>query len=189
MEAALASQPDERGGPDRRTSRRGRWAAVAMATGALALTAACGPYGGTSTAASSAPAATGSATGALATAPSSFGTIVVDDRGRTVYDFANDTGGTSTCTGGCAAIWPPVVAPDPLPGSLPGLSGPLGSTTRSDGTRQLTIAGHPLYTYSGDDAPGQTTGQGVNLNGGVWTVVSPAGSPVTAGAAPAGGDY
>ncbi|HEV7626309.1 MAG TPA: hypothetical protein VGO89_07420, partial [Streptomyces sp.] len=40
-------------------------------------------------------------------------------------------------------------------------------------------AGHPLYTFSGDSAPGQTKGQGINLNGGVWTVVTPAGAPDT----------
>jgi predicted lipoprotein with Yx(FWY)xxD motif len=181
METAPVSQP----GP----TRRGRWAALSIAAGAVAFTAACGPYGGTSTTASSAPVPSGSGAATLTTTATPLGTILVDSRGRTVYDFANDTGSASTCTGGCAAIWPPVVAPDRLPASLPGLSGPLGSTTLSDGSRQLTIAGHPLYTFSGDSAPGQTRGQGVNLNGGIWTVVSPAGSPVAGNPASAPGSY
>jgi predicted lipoprotein with Yx(FWY)xxD motif len=61
---------------------------------------------------------------------------------------------------------------------LPGVSGALGSTTRSDGTEQLTVGGHPVYTFQGDSAPGQTNGQGITIDGGLWTVVSPAGAPV-----------
>jgi predicted lipoprotein with Yx(FWY)xxD motif len=57
------------------------------------------------------------------------------------------------------------------------VSGTLGTTTRSDGSHQLSVAGHPVYTFSGDSAPGQTNGQGINLNGGLWTVVSPSGAP------------
>jgi predicted lipoprotein with Yx(FWY)xxD motif len=126
---------------------------------------------------------------ALGTASTKLGTILVDGRGETVYDFANDTGTRSTCNGACAATWRPVVAPDPLPGSLPGVTGQLGSTTRDDGSKQLTIAGHPLYTFSGDSRPGQTNGQGITLNGGLWNVVSPSGSPVTRDAAPSAPTY
>jgi peptide/nickel transport system substrate-binding protein len=68
-----------------------------------------------------------------------------------------------------------------------------GTTTRSDGSHQLTVAGHPVYTFAGDTSPGQTKGQGITLNGGLWTVVSPSGSPDTkpAGAATpvSGGGY
>ncbi|WP_166658948.1 hypothetical protein [Kribbella sp. VKM Ac-2571] len=60
------------------------------------------------------------------------------------------------------------------------LTGKLGTTTRDGGARQFTVAGHPLYTFVGDSTPGQTNGQGINLNGGVWTAVSPGGAPVTA---------
>jgi predicted lipoprotein with Yx(FWY)xxD motif len=115
----------------------------------------------------------------VSTASTGLGTILVTSTGRTVYEFGRDTGNMSTCTGGCASIWPPVIAPATLPASLPGVSGQLGSTTRADGGTQLTIAGHPVYTYSGDNAPGDTNGQGLQLNGGVWHVVAPAGTPVT----------
>jgi predicted lipoprotein with Yx(FWY)xxD motif len=158
--------------------RRRAWAPVPLALAALALTAACtGPYGGTSSAAT--PTAADGNAAVVATASTALGTILVDGTGRTVYEFANDTGSTSTCDGGCASIWPPVVAPDSLPAPLTGVSGELGSTTRNDGSRQLTIAGHPVYTYVGDGAAGDTNGQGLDLNGGEWNVVSPAGSPVT----------
>jgi predicted lipoprotein with Yx(FWY)xxD motif len=122
--------------------------------------------------------------------PTSLGKVLVDGRGRTVYVFAKDAPGTSNCDATCAVQWPPVSAPTPLPGSLPGVTGTLGTTTRTDGSAQLTVAGHPLYTFSGDSAAGQTGGQGIRLNGGLWTVVSPAGRPEPhpAGASsPAGG--
>lgn len=112
--------------------------------------------------------------------PTSLGTILVDGTGRTVYDFANDTNNASTCTdAGCTANWPFVPAPAVLPEFLPGVTSELGSTTRPDGARQLTVAGHPVYTFAGDSTPGQTNGQGWTLNGGLWTVVSPAGAPIT----------
>jgi predicted lipoprotein with Yx(FWY)xxD motif len=127
------------------------------------------------------PVPTPAATGDLVSAqPTSLGTILVDGTGRTVYNFANDTNGVSTCTdAACTANWPFVPAPAALPASLPGVTSALDSTTRPDGARQLTVAGHPVYTFAGDSLPGQTNGQGQTLNGGVWTVVSPAGAPIT----------
>jgi len=85
----------------------------------------------------------------------------------------------STCTASCAANWIFVPAPAPLPKSLPGVTGTLGMTTRDDGKHQLTVAGHPLYTFVGDSAAGQTNGQGINLNGGLWTVVAPTGAAIS----------
>jgi predicted lipoprotein with Yx(FWY)xxD motif len=171
--------------PDRSRVRGGR-AGMLPAAVLLALAAAgCGDSGGSAGAAPPAPvpSATGEAVSAQATA---LGTILVDAKGRTVYDFANDKNGASTCSGACAANWLFVPAPAPLPKSLPGVIGQLGTTTRPDGAHQLTVAGHPVYTFVGDSAPGQTNGQGVVLNGGLWTVVSPAGAPVTT-PRPAGG--
>ena len=82
-----------------------------------------------------------------------------------------------------------MAAPDQLPASIPGVSGELGVTNRSDGIRQLTVAGHPVYTYSGDDSPGQTNGQGITLDGGVWNAVSTAGAPIPAGASAPSSSY
>jgi predicted lipoprotein with Yx(FWY)xxD motif len=186
--AAPRSRTTDR--PARRERRRAGWVTVPLALGAVALTAACGPsYGGASTAASSgsmAPAGTGAV---VATAATGLGTIVVDGRGRTVYEFANDTGSRSTCNGECASDWPPVPAPASLPANLPGVSGRLGSTMRADGGRQLTVAGHPVYTFSGDAAAGQTNGNGITLNGGRWTAVTPAGAPVGTGSSSSSTGY
>jgi len=130
------------------------------------------------------PAAAAPAAGqAIAAQSTSLGVILVDGSGRTVYEFANDANGTSACNDACAANWPPVAAPSPLPASMSGVTGALGVITRQDGTSQLTIAGHPLYTFAGDTAPGQTNGQGKVLDGGLWTVATAAGAPVTSASA------
>ncbi len=154
---------------------------MVLVAAALALTAACGGSSDTRTG----PEASGSpaSSAVLTVVDSPLGRVLADDRGRTVYVFANDADGSSTCTGVCARNWPPVEAPDPLPGAVPGVTGTLGETTRADGSSQLTVANHPVYMFAGDSAPGQTNGQGSTLDGGLWTVVSPAGSPLT-GAGP-----
>lgn len=158
---------------------------MALAAAVLALTAACGG-GGSDTAGTS---STGGAASVLRPEDGALGRILVDRRGRTVYLFAKDAAGTSSCTGACATNWPPVVAPEPLPSSVPGVTAELGATTRDDGSAQLTVADHPVYTFSGDTEPGQTNGQGLTLDGGLWTVVSPAGDPVRgSGEGPTSGD-
>jgi len=161
---------------------RRRVAPILAGSSFMVLAVACGGGSGTS-GAGPVPSANGDL---LSSQLTSLGTIVVDGKGRTVYEFANDKNGQSTCNGGCAANWPFVPAPSSLPTSLPGVTGQLGTTTRSDGRRQVTIAGHPVYTFAGDSAPGQTNGQGVVLDGGLWTAVSPAGSPLTSAGSGAG---
>jgi predicted lipoprotein with Yx(FWY)xxD motif len=164
---------------------RGRRVGAFLTVAAFALASVGCSNGSSEPAAGAVPSATGDLINAQAT---SLGTILVAGNGRTVYQFANDKDGASTCTGACAANWPFVPAPASLPASVPQVTGQLGTTTRSDGARQLTVAGHPLYTFVGDSAPGQTNGQGIVLNGGLWTATSPAGAPVTkastTGAAP-----
>ncbi len=87
--------------------------------------------------------------------------------GKTLYVFANDTDGTSTCTGGCADTWPPLTGDrsDVVPGT--GVSGTFDTTTRDDGSTQITHNGQPLYYYSGDEAAGDAKGDGI---GGVWSI-------------------
>jgi predicted lipoprotein with Yx(FWY)xxD motif len=104
---------------------------------------------------------------------------VVTSSGVTLYRFDKDTAkpAKSNCTGQCAATWPPVLAADGEP-KLTGIDAALvGIAVRSDGTRQLTLAGWPLYRYTGDTAPGQTSGEGV---GGSWHAVGPLGKPAVA---------
>ncbi len=169
--------------------------AALVALGLLTL-AACGSSSGGSGsgagAASSSSAGSSSSTPAvLKTASSSMGTIVVDAQGRTVYFFDKDTAnaGKSACSGGCAQSWPAVTTTSDSP-TADGVSGSLGVITRSDGTKQVTLNGLPLYLYAGDAKAGDTAGQGVQK---VWWVVSPSGTKIT-GAAPApsssaGGQY
>ena len=91
--------------------------------------------------------------------------LLTDARGLTLYWFAPDTSTKSACYGSCAAYWPPVIG---TPSAGPGVTGRLGTITRTDGTKQATYDGHPLYTYIADSAPGSTSGNNINLNGGLW---------------------
>ena len=128
-----------------------------------------------------------SATTKIGVASSKLGRILVDQRGRTLYLFARDKNGKSACSGSCATYWPPVIAsgkPKAIAGAKASL---LGTTRRADGRRQVTYRHHPLYRYVGDSTKGQTNGQGLNLSGGKWWVLSPAGKKIVTGAASGGG--
>jgi len=95
-------------------------------------------------------------------------TVLTDAKGLTLYWFAPDTPGKSACYGDCASYWPPVLG---NPSAGPGVTGRLGTITRNGGGLQATYDGHPLYTYVGDSAPGQDSGNNLNLNGGLWHIV------------------
>jgi predicted lipoprotein with Yx(FWY)xxD motif len=99
--------------------------------------------------------------------------LLTDARGLTLYWFAPDTSTKSACYGSCAAYWPPVTG---TPSAGPGVTGTLGTLIRTGGTTQATYDGHPLYTYIGDSAPGQASGNNLNLNGGLWHDVPVSGS-------------
>jgi predicted lipoprotein with Yx(FWY)xxD motif len=96
----------------------------------------------------------------------------------TLYLFEKDTGPMSTCSGQCAKFWPPVTTEGPAKAGQGVDSAKLGTTTRSDGTSEVTYNGHPLYFYLGDKKPGQTTGQGLNAFGALWYVLSPRGDEI-----------
>ncbi|MEX1124379.1 MAG: hypothetical protein WEE53_01815 [Acidimicrobiia bacterium] len=102
----------------------------------------------------------------VSTASTDLGTVLVDPDGMTVYVFLNDTDGESTCYDSCAATWPAVPGDTTIGSDLD--SAIFGTTTRTDGTEQLTVGGQPLYRYSPDANPGDTGGQGI---GEVWFVV------------------
>jgi predicted lipoprotein with Yx(FWY)xxD motif len=136
---------------------------VAACGSSTSTTGSSGGSGSGSSPAASAPAAnTG---GALGTMKVGGATLLTNSKGFTVYWFVPDTSTTSKCNGACAKYWPPVAGPVTA-GS--GVKGTLGTITRSNGTKQATWDGHPLYTYVADTAPGTAKGNGLNLSGGVW---------------------
>jgi len=147
------------------------WGAAGLAAFALTVSA-CASSGS-----SSAPATAGGSTVTEKTIGSEQ--VLVDSQGMTLYWFAPDTSSKSNCSGQCATYWPPVTGPVTA-GS--GVTGTLGTITRSDGTKQATYDGHPLYTYVGDKSPGQNTGNGKNLSGGLWWEMTVSGSTPAANA-------
>jgi predicted lipoprotein with Yx(FWY)xxD motif len=150
-------------------------AAATTTAAAPASSAAETPSTEATTESSGAASASG-VTVAISTTP--LGDILVDQDGRTLYLFQNDTAGQpSTCSGGCAATWPGLTTTGtPAAGTGVGEED-LGTVTNADGTVQVTYYGWPLYHYAEDAAAGDTHGQGV---GGVWWVVDAEGNPVGA---------
>ena len=135
---------------------RNRLPAAMVLVAAALLAAACGsssPGSGGTSGASSGPASSGSA---LKTTQISGVTVLTNAKGFTLYWFVPDTSTKSNCNGSCAQIWPPVTGPATAGA---GVTGKLGTITRSDGSTQATYDGHPLYTYTADTAPGQATGK------------------------------
>lgn len=96
------------------------------------------------------------------------GMVLVDSNGMTLYDFHKDKGTTSSCYGACAENWPPMQSEgEPTVGNGASAS-KLGTTERKDGTTQVTYDGHPLYTYVGDQGPGEANGNDISAFGGQW---------------------
>jgi predicted lipoprotein with Yx(FWY)xxD motif len=115
----------------------------------------------------------------ITTKTSSGGSFLTNSAGRAVYLFLADSAGKSTCSGACAAAWPPVVATGQPTVAGDAQSSDLGTITRSDGTKQVTYDGHPLYYFVGDTGPGTDKGQGVDGFGAKWWLVAPSGSSIT----------
>lgn len=157
----------------------------AMIGAATMVLAACGSssgglYGTTPSgtpAASTAPGAGGAdaVTVVMTSRTDAIGAFLVDKDGRTLYVLTSDTPGASTCAGGCATTWPPLV---PTAGATikgdTGVGGTFATITRADGSSQVTYNDAALYYYAGDAAAGDVNGQGL---GGVWFVASPEGGP------------
>ena len=133
--------------------------------------------------AATAIATSGSGTAAPKTASvtaggSRYGTILYDGRGFVLYAFTKDSRGRSACAGACAKAWPPYIVTGSLAAGKGAAASRLGTIRRSDGSRQATYAGRPLYYYVGDRKPRQILCQNVNEFGGLWLVVRPNGSVV-----------
>ena len=97
-------------------------------------------------------------------------TVLTNATGLTLYYFTADTATQSAVSGGLAKIWPPLLfTGSGGPTSSTSLSGKLSVQTDVNGN-QIEYNGHPLYTFSGDNAPGQTNGEGIS---GMWFVATP----------------
>ncbi len=165
---------------------RVRWLAPGGLAAAALVVAACGSSPSSGGAASSAPQPSAAPASSAAVAGTTLktakvmgATVLTNSQGFTLYWFVPDTSTTSKCNGSCATFWPPVKGPAT---AGPGVTGKLGTITRSDGATQATYNGHPLYTYKADTAPGQAKGNGINASGGVWHEMTASGA-----AAPASG--
>ena len=184
-------EPD--GGPARGVDMaafafRSRFALALVATGLFA--AACGGSSGggknaqvasQTTPSSTASSAAAGAAVTIATHKGPLGTYLTTSTGMSLYMFAADSGGKSNCNSSCVQYWPP------LAGSSAQTTGAAnsamtGTIMRSDGTSQITYAGHPLYTYVGDTKAGDTNGQGKDLNGGKWYLLDPKGAQISGSA-------
>lgn len=167
---------------------RNRWLAAAGLAAATVMLAACGSSAASSPSAGSSTTKAVVASGSgIKTVSTSQGKVLTNAKGLTLYWYAIDTASKSNCTGKCATFWPPVPASTKVSGvSLPGK---FGSVTRSDGSKQLTYAGHPLYTFVEDTAPGTDKGNGVTTSGGatadLWWAVTPSGAKLAVAPKPA----
>jgi predicted lipoprotein with Yx(FWY)xxD motif len=137
--------------------------------------------------AASAAATVASARGSLPVAHSSraatvqlrhtnLGSILVSGSGRTLYEFTRDRAGRNSCAAisGCSEVWPSLTTSG-RPTAGPGIRASLLSSTSG---HQVTYAGHPLYTYSGDSGPGATSYVGARQFGGTWYALTASGGAV-----------
>ena len=163
-----------------------RMGGIVALMGVVLGVAACGGSSSShTTAAGASPSSSGTSSSgsgvAISTAKGPMGIYLTGSSGRAIYLWTADKGGRSACSGACASTWTPLTS-----SATPSVSGgvqasQLGTTTRADGTKQVTYNGHPLYYYSADTGAGQTTGQGTNSFGAKWWLIAPSGSGIIPG--------
>jgi predicted lipoprotein with Yx(FWY)xxD motif len=164
-------------------ARRGMVALVAVAAFAVGACSSAG--GGTTAAPTTAVGATAAPGSPAASSSANYTTLtlaqdatlgghVTGKDGLSLYVFSPDTATTSACADACAKTWPPVIVGDEGDAQLgTGVTGALGTITRADGTKQLTLGGHPLYYFANDKAAGDLNGQGLNSK---WFAAGPDGA-------------
>jgi len=162
------------------------WLVPVGAIAATLVIAACGSSSSNTGGSGSSPAAAApaGASGALSTMKVGSATLLTNSKGFTLYWFVPDTSTTSKCDASCIKYWPPVPGPASA-GS--GVTGTLGVITRSNGAKQATWNGHPLYTYVGDTSPGMAKGNNLNISGGVWHEIALTGKAAPASSPSSGG--
>ncbi len=136
-------------------------------------------YGGGGSSTTSTPASSGGAAAVVSVAPDNpkLGKILVDSKGLTLYYFEKDKQGgkSSTCSGACASVWPPVTTSGAPKGQNGAQASKLGTIKRSDGSTEVTYNGWPLYTYASDTKPGDAKGNDLKQFGATWYALTPAG--------------
>src|SRR5271165_2846794 len=174
--------------------RKSGWAAAAGLGSLVLLLTACGGSSGSSSTSSSTPTTTAQATApagqpssaiglpqkgsvVLVVQKSALGYVLAEANGQVLYAYDKDTkGGTPTCTGSCAAIWPPLTGNPVVSPAAQGL-GTLGTVSDANGAKQVTYNGMPLYTFKGAK-PLAVKGNGVD---GVWHVIKLSKSNIASG--------
>jgi predicted lipoprotein with Yx(FWY)xxD motif len=173
------------------------WQRIAVAAAAALVLSGCGSDAEptTTTAAQATGATPSSSTPSMGTTPpapppalpgtvitvadSEFGPMLFDESGQAIYLFEKEKTPTPECYDACADAWPPVLtegAPVAAGGARADL---LGTSPRADGSTQVTYAGHPLYFYA-NEGKNEVRCHNVNLNGGLWLVVTPSGEAAPA---------
>jgi predicted lipoprotein with Yx(FWY)xxD motif len=155
-------------------TRRLRASVIAALPGA-ALLAACGGYVGHPSVTTVASATNGTVDTRYV---KGYGRILVTSAGYTLYLLSSDPPGSSSCTGSCAIVWPPLLVRGRLKAGRGVDSKLLSSFERAGGAHQVLYNNHALYTYEQDTGPGMVTGEGVSTYGGIWWVVSPNGNAI-----------
>ena len=118
-----------------------------------------------------------------------YGTVLVNAKGHTLYVFARDKHSRVTCTGSCASFWPALKQSGMHKATARGAAKAslIASLKNPGGGRSVTYAKWPLYAYVGDSSAGTTKGEGKNLNGGRWYMISPAGKVIKSKTSGGGG--
>ena len=105
----------------------------------------------------------------------SLGRVLVDGGGRTLYLLTSDKPNKSSCNASCLGYWPPAPALAKGAAPPPGVSAQIGSTGTTAGGQMMTANGWPLYTYAGDQKPGEANGNDIDQFGAEWYALQPNG--------------
>jgi predicted lipoprotein with Yx(FWY)xxD motif len=153
----------------------------------LALGFALGAIAGAASLVAPAKAGTTAKGAVVALKKTSLGAILVDARGRTLYLFEKDRSGMSACNSACVQYWPALTSrATPRAGSGVHQS-MLRVIRQQNGVRQVTYAGHPLYTFVGDKSAGQTSGEGLTNFGAGWYAIAATGRKIEQSKSSSGG--
>lgn len=161
-------------GSSKTTTSSSTSAATTAATTAPAAKSAYGSSGGASSLAGASSNAV-----LVTTKHGKLGTILAaGPKKLTVYLFEADKSTASACSGACASAWPPVTTASAVTAGGSAIAADLGTITRSDGTKQVSYKGHPLYYFIKDKDNGDAYGQGLKTFGSAWYALAPSGKKV-----------